>query len=89
MFNYKSKKVTEVKQECVSITCDICKTKVPIKDCQESQEFLDLQEFLHVDFVGGFGSVFGDERWVQCDICQHCLKNLIGDYVRYPSDEDN
>lgn len=35
-------------------------------------------------FVGekGYGSIFGDGIKIECDICQHCLKKLIGEYCR-------
>jgi len=59
-----------------SIICDKCGVEVFANDPME------LQEFHHVNFVGGYGSVFGDEAWVQCDLCQNCLMELIGDYCR-------
>lgn len=68
----KRKRVTEL----VSIKCDVCHKVYDIGDTFE------VQEFHHIKFMGGYGSVFGDEAWVECDICQHCLKKLIGDYCR-------
>jgi hypothetical protein len=35
-----------------------------------------------VDFIGGYGSVFGDETRVRCDICQHCLHGMIGGAIQ-------
>ena len=40
-------------------------------------DIMEFQEFHHIDFVGGYGSVFGDGNRVRCDICQHCLKDII------------
>jgi predicted secreted protein len=57
----------------VSVTCDVCGKTYSIED-------LEAEEFHHVNFVGGFTSVFGDEVEVTCDICQHCLLELIGKY---------
>ena len=54
-----------------SITCDICGTTYDVEN------FIESQEFLFVDFVGGYGSIFGDMTHVKCDICQHCLKKMI------------
>lgn len=51
-----------------AIKCDSCK-KVFDKD-----DVLEIQEFLSVDFIGGYGSVFGDGAEVKFDLCQHCLK---------------
>ena len=55
----------------ISITCDKCHKEYPIED-----EF-EIQEFLHIDFTGGYGSIFGDMAHVECDICQHCLHEII------------
>ena len=61
--------------EPITVTCDICKKVYDILDECEIQEF----EFIRRK--GGYNSVFGDEYVVEMDICQHCLKKLIGDYV--------
>ena len=34
-------------------------------------------KFHHIDFFGGYGSVFGDGNRLKVDICQHCLKKII------------
>jgi len=58
----------------VAIQCDKCK--------KVYADFLvETQEFYHVNFVGSYGSVFGDECEFGCDICQHCLKEMIGDII--------
>ena len=57
-------------------TCDKCKKEYDIED------YMEIQEFHHISFFGGFGSVFGDETHVECDICQHCLKEMIGGIYR-------
>lgn len=38
--------------EISSITCDVCKT--------EHDDLLEMQEFVHLQRTGGYGSVFGD-----------------------------
>jgi len=71
-------KITEVEEiRTVSITCDVCQKKITPDDIWE------WQEIYFVVFTGGYGSVFGDETKVRCEICQHCLKKLIGPYCRY------
>lgn len=45
-------------------------------------DYIEIQEFHHVDFIGGYGSVFGDETRVRCDICQHCLHGMIGGVIQ-------
>lgn len=67
----------------VRIECDFChKSFSPDKDWEETQEFL------HINFVGGFRSVFGDTYRVQCDICQGCLLKLLGNKARISPTEE-
>lgn len=55
-----------------SIICDRCKT--------ELSDLYELQEVFPIAFTGGYGSVFGDESIVRCDLCQHCLYEMIKDF---------
>jgi hypothetical protein len=59
------------------MVCDVCKKEY---DCKE--DILEVQEFLSVDNYCGFNSVFGDGNTVKADICQHCVKELLGNYLR-------
>jgi hypothetical protein len=61
-----------------SVTCDVCKKNYKFEGC----EYLEAQEFHSIEFEGGYSSVFGDGNLVQADICQHCLEDLLGDYLR-------
>jgi antirestriction protein len=75
----------------ISKECDVCHelySDCTVMDKQEWKkgEQWEYQEFYHIDFYGGFGSVFGDESHVQCDICQNCLKDMIGKYCRINED---
>ena len=58
----------------MTITCDIC---------QETYDFdsLEAQEFHMVRHESGYNSVFGDGNYISLDICQHCLKKIIGKYL--------
>ena len=75
-----TKIVNTEKQELVSIICDRCHKEYTVvddnKDCR-----LELQEFHIIHFTGGYSSVFGDGTIVHCDICQHCLYELIKDFM--------
>jgi len=62
----------EVTNKAVAYICDRCK--------KEYSDPLDTQEFHRIRFRGGYASVFGDDVDISCDICQHCLKDLIGDF---------
>jgi len=64
------------------IECDRCHKKYKVGSDPNSCDIIEIQEFNTISFSGGFGSVFGDESHVECDLCQHCLKELIGDICR-------
>ena len=75
----------------VAVECDKCH-KVYRKEETEVRKGLtyviktndmwELPEMHHIDFAGGYGSVFGDGNRVQCDLCQHCLMELITPFAR-------
>lgn len=61
----------------VSKECDRCHQIYDVDvNCMEAQEFH------HINFVGGYGSIFGDGTVVECDLCQNCLKELLGEFIR-------
>lgn len=67
---------TEHTHQVVSaFTCDKCGKTV-------QKDSLDYQEGHHINFVGGYSSVFGDGVAVECDLCQDCLKALVGPFAR-------
>lgn len=69
-------KTINVERDILDIfICDRCKKEIPIED----DEF-ELQETYSISFRGGYGSIFGDLNFVTADLCQHCLKDLIGDF---------
>jgi len=74
VIKYKTEKVEQKITE--SIICDRCGREY------DTDTFLEAQEFLHIDFVGGYGSIFGDGSHIRCDLCQHCLMDLIQDFYR-------
>lgn len=75
MIIYETKVVTKEVKTPIAKQCDRCK--------KEYTDIFETQEFHHILFEGGYASVFGDETEVECDICQHCLKEMIGDICRY------
>jgi len=54
--------------------CDKCKKEIIGE--------VELQETQNIDFVGGYASVFGDGKEIECNLCQHCLLELIGGFCR-------
>lgn len=71
--------VTEPRRKVVEITCDKCgKVLTP-----EGDGIFEWQEAFCISRTGGYGSVFGDSDTWHLDLCQHCLHELIGPYVKY------
>ena len=70
---------TEEVQELSELVCDVCKKTF------SNDNYIEWDEFTHISFQGGFGSVFGDSNLVTLDICQHCLKEKLGQYINIDS----
>ena len=62
------------------VKCDVCGKEYDVKDMEDSME---VQEFTHIGFVGGYSSIFGDCVNVSCDICQHCLDKKLGNFLKF------
>jgi hypothetical protein len=77
MIKYKTIIVEQFEPEF--IICDKCKKQFAIG---LSADEYDIQEFHQIHFTGGYNSVFGDMADVQCDLCQHCLRELVGQFCR-------
>ena len=70
MITYKTEMVEQKKLD--KFVCDRCKKEVKFQ--------IELQETHSIRFIGGYTSVFGDMNNISCDLCQQCLKDLIGDF---------
>lgn len=70
----------------VTIQCDLCGCSY--REGRTPQEDFEIQEFHKIDFVGGYGSVFGDGTRVKLDICQTCLRGLIGNFIPETTDPE-
>lgn len=66
--------VSEPRRKLVELTCSVCGLDL-LNDELEEQESVCFAD------VGGFNSVFGDGNEISIDICQHCFKRLLGDYI--------
>ena len=59
------------------VICDVCKVEF-----DNTLGRTETQEFLHINREGGYGAIMGDGvRW-EADICQLCVNNLLGQYMR-------
>ena len=75
MIKYRKETVSEMVPSV--LTCDICKK---VYDC--ITEPFETQEFQHIKIDAGYESIFGDGNKFEVDICQHCFKKLLGEYLR-------
>lgn len=75
MKNHKT--ITKKVVELESVTCDCCNKEY----LATAENLMELNEFHHIEFVGGYDSIFGDGSKVTADICQHCLKERLGDIL--------
>ena len=75
-----------VKTERVkSVTCDCCGNTFNTSG-DNYQDLIELDEMLHLhSHTNEYGSVFGQNALIECDLCQHCVKDLLGPYIRVES----
>ena len=59
------------------VRCDRCDRLAEIDDTD-----CEFHEFASIDYKAGYGSIFGDGNQVQIDLCQHCLKETLGAWLR-------
>lgn len=80
MINKENVTVTDTIEKTVSVTCDICKKTYSLD--KQSNDIFEVQEFIHVKEHCGYGSIFGDGDVIELDMCQHCFKEKLGQYIR-------
>jgi hypothetical protein len=76
MLEYQDKVV----QDVAACTCDRCHRRMTPDDP-------GWHERLSVAFTGGFDSVFGDGCEVEIDLCQQCVKETLGAWLRISPSE--
>jgi len=57
-----------------ALVCDVCET--------EYDDPMEMQEFLCYKDTAGYSSVFGDMNSLSLDMCQHCVKKILGKYIK-------
>jgi len=57
------------------IRCDICLREANVDD-------FDFEEFISIRNTGGYTSAFGEGTAYELDICDRCLKEKLGEYIR-------
>ena len=76
----KNKIVEQKVKVAESIICDICQKEYICK-----KDWEEVQEFVRINTLAGYGSVFGDGSTVKIDICQRCFDDKLGEYLRIDS----
>lgn len=70
-------------QELAACTCDRCQCRLTPDEPGEWQERLSLNHSC------GFDSVFGDGNVVSLDLCQRCVRELLGEWLHIKLPEDS
>lgn len=73
------KPVTTHQLVCV---CDRCG-----REMRSELHDSEWEERLAITFRAGYNSIFGDGNLVECDLCQHCVKDLLEKYLRVTHDD--
>jgi hypothetical protein len=63
------------------LVCDRCSLVAAPEDFQ-------FQEFTSIDHIGGYESIFGDGMKVQLDLCQSCVRDTLGTWLRVTDPRD-
>lgn len=78
MIEYKS--IKAYKKEPILKQCDICNSKYSCDSDSDPHEQMESHCFVHIDFIGGYASEFGDEMHVKLDMCQKCFIDKVGEF---------
>jgi len=62
----------------LKIKCDICGKEYSLL----TDDNLEAQEFVYIEFEAGYGTIFEDGENYELHMCQHCLKEKLGKYLR-------
>ncbi len=76
MARKKEKFLKELERDAY-IICDVCHKEFSLEN-----DIIEVQEMHHLSFTGGYGSVFEDGQHYEIDICQNCVKEKLGAYIR-------
>lgn len=75
-----------VRIESVEVVNELCCDRCGQRAMRSDPAF---QEFTSIDHLGGYDSIFGDGTRLQVDLCQGCLGELVGPWLRLtPPDGD-
>ena len=61
----------------VAVICDKCGIRL-----HREENIWEYQEALRIAFSGGYASIFGDGSTFECDLCQRCVREVLGSFLR-------
>jgi hypothetical protein len=84
----KTRKIKRANEVVVAITCDSCKREVTLMERGRPnlEGIYEYQEMLCWTNRGGYDSIFGDGTDITLDLCQHCVKKLLGAVLQFPKE---
>lgn len=59
-------------------SCDNCGKRIVV-----AEDPMEAQEMLHWEHRGAYGSIFGDGEDMSLDLCQACVKVLLGNVLHH------
>lgn len=65
-------------EEIEAVVCDVCGREFS----DDGNECFEYHEMTRIGGAGGYGSVIGDGVEWSLDICQHCLVDKLGQWIR-------
>jgi hypothetical protein len=80
MLEFRERLVPEVS----ACTCDRCGRRMTPDDPDS-----EWHERLSIEYRGGFHSIFGDGQAIRIDLCQHCLWDTLGPWLKVESGNDD
>lgn len=66
----------------MTCTCHRC-----ARTMSAESDFIEFQEALIISFRAGYGSTFGDGNLVESVLCQSCMKEVLGAWLRITDDD--
>lgn len=48
----------------------------------------EFHEFVSISHTAGYGSIFGDGTSVEVDLCQYCMREVLGEWLRIKDQEE-
>lgn len=65
------------------LVCDRCGREALCDDTDG-----EFHEFVSIESRAGYGSVFGAGNRVEIELCQHCIKDTLGSWIRITDPSD-